>query len=225
MKTCHTSNLIVSEQIYVLVPSAKLIQDRSAYGDCFSNCFLPYYPPTAATCAISCAFRRRNLEPTSAKMGIAFEDAGNKPSTHFVAECTEKCIASYESADPNLAYCLIGCSLGGQRHRDEEGGAVSLSARTTQARGFDSCMANYCYYVSWTPAAAPCMAVCMAAGGRSGSIDFSLDEMSPVTGIDYKPATFDIPDSSNTPAQPINPGQFLVFNIVCVYTDEIHSER
>jgi hypothetical protein len=93
------------------------MQARTGYMDCFTDCTLrmggPWNPAAGLPCAAICAFSRKLEDTPAAKMGV--EDADKKPNAFYVAECKNKCLATYQPADRDLALCFIGCSLGGQQ--------------------------------------------------------------------------------------------------------------
>jgi hypothetical protein len=90
---------------------------------------------------------------------------------------------AYKKTDVNYSYCLIGCTVGGQRPQ-EKVGIVPNPLGVREARGYDSCAAGYCRSVAgFLPAFVPCMGVCMAAGGRRRSMD---EIRTPLPIADYK---------------------------------------
>lgn len=41
-------------------------------------------------------------------------------SEYYIKECYERCVALYPSTDSNFSYCLIGCSIGGQKLKEKD---------------------------------------------------------------------------------------------------------
>jgi hypothetical protein len=165
--------------------------------DCAISCLLtgPFYAVClAATCPESRMLKddarpEVTLEKKAAVIAPFTPDfVDKKPIEFYVRECNERCELAYKKTDVDYSYCLIGCSIGGQRP-EEKVGIVPSPVGVRDARGFDSCMSGYCkWVVGLPPALVPCMGVCLAAGGRRRSIDYPMDETRPKVTLDKKAA-------------------------------------
>jgi hypothetical protein len=174
------------------VDEASELARKSCNGKCWPIIYIPiYYAACMAACSVSYSASVDGTEVTPpidivpVPATVAVKDF----SEYKVAACYDRCVATYGTSGTNYTYCVIGCSLGGRKPDDKVGAfptPIAVSAREARST-IESCMLGFCrYLVGLGPALPPCIAVCLATGSRRRSIEYPLDEMTPVTDVDYK---------------------------------------
>jgi hypothetical protein len=73
----------------------------------------------------------------------------------------------YGFSGPDFLYCLDECRVGGQRLlQDKTTAPIAVSVKT--ARSYDSCVSDYCGYLTFAPPAyGACLATCYFRGRRA----------------------------------------------------------
>jgi hypothetical protein len=70
-----------------------------------------------------------------------------KPVEFYVKECYDRCAVAYKSTDPDFSYCLIGCTVGGQK-LDKVDFAINPIAPVREARDFEDCKKNCLFAIA-----------------------------------------------------------------------------
>jgi hypothetical protein len=147
------------------------------------------YPLDEMTPFTDVDFKKVPVVPT-----VTPEFVDKKPIEYYVKECYENCEVAYGSSGTNYTYCVIGCSLGGQKPEVKVGADVDYKkvpvVPTFTPEVVDKKPVEFyvkeCYdrcavaYKPTDPDFSYCLLGCTVGGQKLDKVDFAINPFTPV---------------------------------------------